>query len=147
MVRSVALLKLEAVGLRGAGELRPDELSGGMARRTGSRVALDPALMLYDEPFVGQIRSPWVLCLASSRAEQRTAASPAWWCHTTSETFRVADNVFILSRGKLVAGGTSADVSDSEDPQVQRFIQGQANGLAVPLSSGQLGSRSPAGEQ
>ena len=131
MVRSVALLKLEAVGLRGAGELRPDELSGGMARRVAlaRSVALDPALMLYDEPFVGQDPiSMGALLRLIQELNSALHITSVVVSHDLTETFRVADNVFILSQGKLVAGGTSADVSESEDPQVQQFIQGQADG-------------------
>lgn len=131
MIRSVALLKLEAVGLRGAAQLRPDELSGGMARRVAlaRSVALDPGIMLYDEPFVGQDPiSMGALLRLITELNNALGITSVIVSHDLNETFRVADQVFILSQGKLVAGGDSETVQNSQDPQVQQFIHGLPDG-------------------
>lgn len=138
MVRSVALLKLEAVGLRGAAGLRPDELSGGMARRVAlaRSVALDPALMLYDEPFVGQDPiSMGALLRLIQDLNNALGITSVIVSHDLTETFRVADEVFILSQGRVIAGGASEQVQMSNDPQVKQFIGGLPDG-PVPFHYG-----------
>ena len=131
MIRSVALLKLDAVGLRGAASLAPDELSGGMARRVAlaRSVALDPAVMLYDEPFVGQ--DPISMGALLRLIQDLNAAlgiTSIVVSHDLTETFRVADQVFILSQGRVIAGGPSEQVRTSQDPRVKQFIGGLPDG-------------------
>ena len=131
MIEAIAHLKLEAVGLRNAAKLRPEELSGGMARRVAlaRSVALDPTLMLYDEPFVGQDPiSMGALLRLIRQLNQSLGLTSVIVSHDLTETFRVADRVFILSGGKLVAGGLASEVQASDDPRVRQFIGGEAVG-------------------
>jgi len=131
MIRSVALLKLEAVGLRGAADLRPDELSGGMARRVAlaRSVALDPAIMLYDEPFVGQDPiSMGALLRLIQELNSALGITSVIVSHDLNETFRVCDEVFILSQGQVIAGGPSEQVQNSDDERVKQFIHGLPDG-------------------
>lgn len=131
MIRSIALLKLEAVGLRGAAHYRSDELSGGMARRVAlaRSVALDPSLMLYDEPFVGQdpISMGALLRLIQTLNESLGITSVIV-SHDLHETFQVADRVFVLSDGQCIIGDRSERVQNSNDPRVRQFIGGHSDG-------------------
>ncbi len=131
MIETVALLKLEAVGLRGAATLQPDELSGGMARRVAlaRSVALDPAVMLYDEPFVGQDPiSMGALLRLIQELNGALGITSVIVSHDLNETFRVCDDVFILSQGRVIAGGPSDLVQNSADAQVKQFIHGLPDG-------------------
>ncbi|MGB0956915.1 MAG: ABC transporter ATP-binding protein [Litorivicinus sp.] len=142
MIRSIALLKLEAVGLRGAADYHPDQLSGGMARRVAlaRAVALDPSLMLYDEPFVGQDPiSMGALLRLIQTLNEALGITSVIVSHDLHETFMVADRVNILSQGVCIAGGPSEQIQSSTDPQVRQFISGHPDGpvpfhmSAVPL--------------
>ena len=131
LVRDIVLMKLQAVGLRGARDLMPSEISGGMARRVAlaRAIALDPALVMYDEPFAGL--DPISLGIAAQLIRQLNDAlgiTSLIVSHDLEETFRIADQVIILAGGKIAAQGSPADVMASEDPLVRQFVHAQADG-------------------
>ena len=131
MIRAIALLKLEAVGLRGAADFRPDQLSGGMARRVAlaRAVALDPSLMLYDEPFVGQDPiSMGALLRLIEALNEALGITSVIVSHDLHETFMVADRVHILSQGVCIAGAASEQIQNSDDARVRQFIGGHPDG-------------------
>ncbi len=131
LVRDIVLMKLQAVGLRGARDLMPSEISGGMARRVAlaRAIALDPALVMYDEPFAGL--DPISLGIAAQLIRQLNDAlgiTSLIVSHDLEETFRIADQVIILAGGKIAAQGSPAQVMASEDPLVRQFVHAQADG-------------------
>ena len=131
MIRDLVLMKLHAVGLRGAHKLMPAELSGGMARRVAlaRAVALDPLLMLYDEPFTGL--DPIALGVISNlvkRLNQALGATSIVVTHDVEEALAVVDYVYYLSDGKMVAHGTPDEMRNSTDPLVRQFVYGEADG-------------------
>lgn len=131
LVRSVVLMKLNAVGLRGARDLMPSEVSGGMARRVAlaRAIVLDPELVMYDEPFAGL--DPISLGTAAQlirRLNDAMGLTSIVVSHDLEETFQIADQVVILANGRIVAQGTPAEVKASNDPLVQQFVQAQAEG-------------------
>ena len=131
MVRDIVLMKLESVGLRGALDLLPSEISGGMARRVAlaRAIALDPELVMYDEPFAGL--DPISLGTAARLIRQLNDAlgiTSLIVSHDLEETFRIADQVIILAGGKIAAQGSPAQVMASEDPLVRQFVHAQADG-------------------
>ena len=131
LVRDIVLMKLQAVGLRGARDLMPSEISGGMARRVAlaRAIALDPALVMYDEPFAGL--DPISLGIAAQLIRQLNDAlgiTSLIVSHDLEETFRIADQVIILAGGKIAAQGSPAEVMASEDPLVRQFVHAQADG-------------------
>lgn len=131
LVRDIVLMKLQAVGLRGARDLMPSEISGGMARRVAlaRAIALDPALVMYDEPFAGL--DPISLGTAAQLIRQLNDAlgiTSLVVSHDLEETFRIADQVIILAGGKIAAQGSPAEVMASEDPLVRQFVHAQADG-------------------
>jgi len=135
MVRDLVLLKLESVGLRGAADLMPSEISGGMARRVAlaRAIALDPELILYDEPFAGlDPISLGVTARLIRRLNQALGASSVVVTHDVAETFEIADRVAVLApspRGAhLVALGTPAELRASTDPYVRQFLAGDEDG-------------------
>ena len=135
MVRDIVLMKLEAVGLRGACSLMPSELSGGMARRVAlaRAIALDPALMMYDEPFTGQDPiSMGVLVRLIKRINQLLQTTTIIVSHDVEETCSIADYVYILVRGRLIAEGRPQDLLQSSEPHVRQFMHGEADGI-VPF--------------
>ena len=131
MVRDIVLMKLQAVGLRGARDLFPSEISGGMARRVAlaRAMALDPELMMYDEPFAGL--DPISLGTAARLIRQLNdtlALTSIVVSHDLEETFRIADQVIILANGHIVAQGTPEEVRQSKDPLVHQFVSAAPDG-------------------
>lgn len=135
MIRDVVLMKLESVGLRGAAKLMPAELSGGMARRVAlaRAIALDPALMMYDEPFTGQDPiSMGVLVRLIKRINQLLGTTTIIVSHDVEETCSIADYVYLLASGKVIAQGTPEELKLSTNPQTKQFMHGEADGV-VPF--------------
>ena len=131
LVRDIVLMKLNAVGLRGARDLMPSEVSGGMARRVAlaRAIALDPELVMYDEPFAGL--DPISLGTAAQLIRKLNDAmglTSIVVSHDVEETFRIADQVVILANGKIAAQGTPDDVRNSTDPLVHQFVNALADG-------------------
>ncbi len=135
MIRDVVLMKLEAVGLRGAAYLMPSQLSGGMARRVAlaRTIALDPELILYDEPFTGQDPiSMGVLVSLIKSLNDLMAITSVIVSHDVEETLSIADYVYLLANGKVVGQGAPPELLHSEDPYIKQFLQGKADGV-VPF--------------
>jgi len=131
MIRSLVLMKLNAVGLRGARDLMPSELSGGMARRVAMAraIALDPVMVMYDEPFTGQDPiSMGVLVNLIRSMNQSLKLSSIVVSHDVPETMSISDHIYLLSGGKIVAEGAPDELNDSNDPWTQQFIAGQPDG-------------------
>jgi phospholipid/cholesterol/gamma-HCH transport system ATP-binding protein len=131
MIRDLVLMKLNAVGLRGARELMPSEVSGGMARRVAlaRAIALDPDLVLYDEPFAGL--DPISLGVAARLIRDLNDAlglTSIIVSHDLHETFGIADQVAMIANGRVVAQGTPDELRHSEDPLVQQFVGAQPDG-------------------
>jgi len=135
MLRDVVLMKLEAVGLRGAAHLMPSQLSGGMSRRAAfaRAMALDPELMMYDEPFTGQDPiSMGVLVRLIKRLNELLQTTTMIVSHDVTETCGIADYVYLLSEGRVIGEGTPAALLKSTKPDVRQFMRGEADG-AVPF--------------
>lgn len=135
MLRDVVLMKLEAVGLRGASELMPHQLSGGMARRVAlaRTIALDPELMMYDEPFTGQDPiSMGVLVRLIKRLNELLNTTTLVVSHDVEETSSIADYIYLISGGKVIGEGTPSALKHSSEPRVKQFMHGEADG-AVPF--------------
>lgn len=131
LIRDIVLMKLHAVGLRGARDLMPSELSGGMARRVAlaRAMALDPELVMYDEPFAGL--DPISLGTSGQLIRQLNDAlgiTSIIVSHDLEETFLIADRVIILANGKIAAQGTPNEVKNSEDPLVHQFVNAKSDG-------------------
>jgi phospholipid/cholesterol/gamma-HCH transport system ATP-binding protein len=131
LVRDIVLMKLNAVGLRGARDLMPSELSGGMARRVAlaRAIVLDPELVMYDEPFAGL--DPISLGTAARLIRQLNDAmglTSIVVSHDLDETFHIADQVIVLANGKIAAQGTPEEVRHSEDPLVKQFVNALPDG-------------------
>ncbi|MCU4119679.1 ABC transporter ATP-binding protein [Variovorax sp. N23] len=131
LVRDIVLMKLDAVGLRGARDLRPSEVSGGMARRVAlaRAIALDPDLVMYDEPFAGL--DPISLGTAARLIRQLNdtlGLTSIIVSHDLEETFRIADHVIILANGGIAAQGRPAQVRESVDPLVHQFVNALPDG-------------------
>ena len=131
LIRHLVLMKLNAVGLRGARDLMPSEVSGGMARRVAlaRAIVLDPELVMYDEPFAGL--DPISLGTAAQlirRLNDAMGLTSIVVSHDLEETFQIADQVVILANGGIAAQGTPEEVKRSTDPLVQQFVQAQAEG-------------------
>ena len=135
MLRDIVLMKLEAVGLRGAAQLMPAELSGGMSRRVAlaRAIALDPELMMYDEPFTGQDPiSMGVLVRLIKRLNQLLNTTTIIVSHDVEETCSIADYVYLIAGGQVIGQGTPIELNQSEQPQVRQFMHGEADGV-VPF--------------
>ena len=135
MIRDLVLLKLESVGLRGAASLMPSQISGGMARRVAlaRAIALDPELILYDEPFAGlDPISLGVTARLIRRLNDALGASSVVVTHDVAETFLIADQVAVLAPtptgARLVAMGTPAALQASDDPYLRQFLKGEEQG-------------------
>ena len=131
LIRDIVLMKLNAVGLRGARDLMPSEISGGMARRVAlaRAIALDPELIMYDEPFAGL--DPISLGTAAQLIRQLNdtlGITSMVVSHDLEETFRIADKVIILANGGIAAQGTPDEVRHSADPLVHQFVNALAEG-------------------
>jgi phospholipid/cholesterol/gamma-HCH transport system ATP-binding protein len=135
MVRDIVLMKLQAVGLRGAADLMPSQLSGGMARRVAlaRAIALDPSLMMYDEPFTGQDPiSMGVLVRLIQQLNQLLQTTTIIVSHDVEETCSIADYVYLLAGGRLIGQGTPEELKQSTEPQIRQFMHGEADGV-VPF--------------
>ena len=135
MLRDIVLMKLEAVGLRGASQLMPAELSGGMARRVAlaRTIALDPELMMYDEPFTGQDPiSMGVLVRLIKRLNQLLHTTTVIVSHDVEETCSIADYVYLIAGGRVVGFGEPHELLQSTRPEIKQFMHGEADGV-VPF--------------
>lgn len=134
VIRKLVLLKLEAVGLRGARDFMPAELSGGMARRVAlaRAIALDPMMVMYDEPFTGQDPiSMGVLVQLIRRLNDASRLTSIIVSHDVPETLSIADRIHVISEGKVVESGTPAQITNSASAWVQQFMKGLADGPAA----------------
>ena len=131
MIRDLVLLKLDAVGLRGAADLYPSEISGGMSRRVAlaRTVALDPALIMYDEPFAGlDPISMGVTSQLIKNLNDALGSTSIIVTHDVAETFAIADYVYMISSGKVAAHGSPEELMRSTDPFVVQFVKGLPDG-------------------
>lgn len=131
MIRDLVLLKLNAVGLRGAYQLLPSQISGGMSRRVAlaRAIALDPDLMMYDEPFAGlDPISMNIIANLIRRLNDALGATSLIVSHDVDETFAIADYVYVLADGRVAAAGTPAELRASTDPFVHQFVHGEPEG-------------------
>jgi phospholipid/cholesterol/gamma-HCH transport system ATP-binding protein len=131
LIRDVVLMKLNAVGLRGARDLMPSEVSGGMARRIAlaRAIALDPELVMYDEPFAGL--DPISLGTTARLIRQLNdtmGLTSIIVSHDLEETFLISDKVIILANGKVAAQGTPEEVRNSDNPLVHQFVNALPEG-------------------
>ena len=131
LIHDLVLMKLHAVGLRGAHNLMPSELSGGMARRVAlaRAIALDPMLIMYDEPFAGL--DPISLSIVGElirTLNDALGASSIVVTHDVQESLKIVDYVYFVSEGRIVAEGTAEDIKHSEAPYVHQFVWGEADG-------------------
>ena len=131
VIRDLVMMKLHAVGLRGAHDLMPSELSGGMARRVAlaRAIALDPMLMMYDEPFAGL--DPISLSIIGElirKLNDVLGASSVVVTHDVQESLKIVDYVYFVSAGKIVAEGTADEIRRSTVPYVHQFVWGEADG-------------------
>jgi len=131
LIRDVVLMKLNAVGLRGARDLKPSDLSGGMARRVAlaRAIALDPELVMYDEPFAGL--DPISLGTAARLIRELNDAmglTSIFVSHDLEQTFAIADQVIILANGKIAVQGTPQEVRSSADPLVYQYVHALPDG-------------------
>jgi phospholipid/cholesterol/gamma-HCH transport system ATP-binding protein len=131
MIRDLVLMKLHAVGLRGARDLMPAELSGGMARRAAlaRAIILDPQLIMYDEPFVGQ--DPifaGVLRDLIKRINEAMGCTCIIVSHDIAETLAISDYIYVLANGRIIGRGTPDAVRNSDDPWLRQFLQGLPDG-------------------
>jgi phospholipid/cholesterol/gamma-HCH transport system ATP-binding protein len=131
LIRQLVLMKLQAVGLRGAAELAPAELSGGMSRRVAlaRAIVMDPEILIYDEPFVGlDPISLGVILRLIRRLNDALGLTSIVVSHDVQEISTVADNVFLLSGGKVVARGTPQELRSYPSEIVRQFVGGLADG-------------------
>lgn len=131
LIRKLVLMKLEAVGLRGAAELMPAELSGGMARRAAlaRAIALDPDLIMYDEPFTGQDPiSMGVIVSLIKKLNQALNLTSIVVSHDVDEVLSIADYAYIVADKRIIAEGNPQALRASQDPQVIQFLAGKADG-------------------
>ncbi len=131
LIRDIVLMKLDAVGLRGARDLRPSEISGGMSRRVAlaRAIALDPDLIMYDEPFAGL--DPISLGTAAQlirRLNDSLGITSLIVSHDVKETFEIADHVVVLANGGVAAQGSPAELIASTDPLIHQFVHGLSDG-------------------
>ena len=154
LIRDIVLMKLDAVGLRGARDLMPSEISGGMARRVAlaRAIVLDPELIMYDEPFAGL--DPISLGTAAQLIRQLNdtlGITSIVVSHDLEETFRIADKVIILANGGIAAEGTPDEVRNSKDPLVHQFVNALREGpvefhYPVPSAEADYGLLSRGGQ-
>lgn len=131
LIRDLVLMKLQAVGLRNAAQLKPAEVSGGMARRVAlaRAIALDPQLIMYDEPFAGlDPISMGVTANLIRKLNDALGSTSILVSHDVHESFSIADHVYFLSEGKIVAHGTPDEMQASEDPYVRQFVNAEMDG-------------------
>ncbi len=131
MIRDIVLMKLNAVGLRGARDLMPSEVSGGMARRIAlaRAIALDPELVMYDEPFAGlDPISLGTIARLIRELNNAMGLTSIIVSHDLVETFQIADHIIILANGGVAAQGTPEQVRNSSDPLVHQFVNAESEG-------------------
>ncbi|MBK7676875.1 MAG: ABC transporter ATP-binding protein [Candidatus Accumulibacter sp.] len=148
LIRDMVLMKLNAVGLRGAHQLMPAELSGGMARRVAlaRAIALDPMLIMYDEPFAGlDPISLGVIGQLIRKLNDALGATTIMVTHDIQESLLIVDFIYFMSDGKIVALGTPDEIRASKHPFVHQFVCAEADGPvpfhypAIPLAQELLG--------
>ncbi len=131
LLNNLVLLKLNAVGLRNAAQLKPSEISGGMARRVAlaRAIALDPSLIMYDEPFAGlDPISMGVTANLIRKLNDALGSTSILVSHDVNESFSIADYVYFLSQGQIVAQGTPAEMLASTHPYVKQFVNAEPDG-------------------
>jgi phospholipid/cholesterol/gamma-HCH transport system ATP-binding protein len=131
IIRKLVLMKLEAVGLRGARDLMPGELSGGMARRVAlaRAIALDPMMILYDEPFTGQDPiSMGVLVTLIRHLNDASGLTSIVVSHDVSETATIADYIYVIENGRVMARGTPVEIAAERSDWVRQFMDGLPDG-------------------
>jgi len=131
LIEKMVLLKLEAVGLRGARHLKPTELSGGMARRAAlaRAIALDPELIMYDEPFAGQDPiSMGVIVRLIKSLNDALGLTSVVVSHDVPEVMSIADYIYIIAEQKIIGHGTPEQILQQESPLVKQFVEGEADG-------------------
>lgn len=131
MIRTLVLIKLQAVGLRGARNLMPNELSGGMARRVAlaRAIALDPMMIMYDEPFTGQDPiSKGVLVHLIKSLNTTLGLTSIIVSHDVHETAQIADYIYVVSGGSVIGQGTPDEIRNSTSEWVNQFMEGSADG-------------------
>lgn len=131
ILRDLVLMKLQAVGLRGAAYLKPSELSGGMARRAAlaRAIALDPEFIMFDEPFAGQDPiSMAVIVQLISKLNHSLGLTCVVVSHDVDEVLSIADSAFIVANQTIIAKGNKAELKANPDPQVQQFLKGLPDG-------------------
>jgi phospholipid/cholesterol/gamma-HCH transport system ATP-binding protein len=131
LIRDLVLMKLQAVGLRGAAQLMPTELSGGMARRVAlaRAIALDPLLVLYDEPFAGlDPISLGVVGQLIRHLNDALSITSVVVTHDVYESLKIVDYLYFVSEGRIVASGTPEEIRASSDPFVRQFVEGAPDG-------------------
>lgn len=131
LIEKMVLMKLEAVGLRGARHLKPSELSGGMARRAAlaRAIALDPELILYDEPFAGQDPISMGVIVRLIRAlSDALGLTSVVVSHDVPEVMSIADYIYIIAEQKIIGHGTPDEIRQQTSPLVQQFVKGEADG-------------------
>ncbi len=131
VLRTLVRMKLESVGLRGAENLLATELSGGMARRVAlaRATALDPELMMYDEPFAGQDPISMGVLLKLIRDLNHTLGlTSIVVSHDVKEVLEIADYVYLLADSSIIAEGTPSEIKENSDPRLIQFVNGQPNG-------------------
>ena len=131
LIRTIVMMKLQAVGLRGAAKLMPSELSGGMARRAAlaRSIALDPDLIMYDEPFVGQ--DPITMAVLVKLIKELNDAlgiTSVLVTHDVKEVLSIADYAYIIANRKVVAHGTPEQLREEHNPEVEQFLKGLPDG-------------------
>ncbi|ABM01284.1 phospholipid ABC transporter ATP-binding protein MlaF [Shewanella amazonensis] len=131
IIRRIVLMKLEAVGLRGAAMLMPSELSGGMQRRVAlaRAIALEPEMVMYDEPFAGQDPiSMGVLVKLIRELSDALNLTSVVVSHDVGEVLGIADYVYVIAEKRIIAQGTPAQLKSSHDPRLRQFIGGEPDG-------------------
>lgn len=131
IIRPLVLMKLQAVGLRGARDLYPEQLSGGMARRVAlaRAIALDPDLVMYDEPFAGQDPiSMGVLMRLIRRLNDSLGLTSIVVSHDVNEVLSIADYAYVLADGRIIEQGSPELIRNSESPWVRQFVDGEPDG-------------------
>jgi phospholipid/cholesterol/gamma-HCH transport system ATP-binding protein len=131
LIHTIVMMKLEAVGLRGAASLMPSQLSGGMARRAAlaRAIALDPDLIMFDEPFVGQDPiTMGVLVKLIRELNDALGITSVIVTHDVTEVMGIADYAYIIANRKVVAQGTPQQLREDRNPEVEQFLQGLPDG-------------------
>jgi phospholipid/cholesterol/gamma-HCH transport system ATP-binding protein len=131
LIRDLVLMKLHAVGLRGAAQLMPSEISGGMARRVAlaRAIALDPPLLLYDEPFAGlDPISLGTIAQLIRRLNDALGATSILVSHDVHESFEICDYIYVLGQGGVIGQGTPAELANTSDPHLDQFLNGKREG-------------------